>query len=385
MPANFSQEHDLQTIQMVDLRSQYLKIKPNIDRAIQACIDASFFIKGPQVSDFECQLADFLQVEHVVSCANGTDALQIAIMALNLKPKDEIIIPAFTYIAVAEVIALLGLTPVVVDVDEQTFNISPSAIESAITPRTKLVVPVHLFGQCADMERILSVCQQHQIHVVEDAAQSIGAVVNFRDGTSPRAGTMGAFGTVSFFPSKNLGCFGDGGAVLTRNSERAQQAKMLANHGQSQKYHHELVGINSRLDTLQAAVLSQKLPHLPAYTQARQQAAAHYDERLCAVDAIQIPFRSSYSTHVFHQYTLKVPAGQRDDLANYLHQKEIPSMVYYPLPVSAQKAYQTLSRVPSDLPVTQKLCQQVLSLPMHSELSESQINYISEAIIDYFQ
>ena len=385
MPTNFSQERDLQTIQMVDLWSQYLKIKPNIDRAIQDCIDSTSFIKGPQVSDFECQLADFLQVEHVISCANGTDALQVAIMALNLKPKDEIIIPAFTYIAVAEVIALLGLTPVVVDVDARTFNISPAEIESAITPRTRLVVPVHLFGQCADMERILSICQQYQIHVVEDAAQSIGSVVTFQDGTSPRAGTMGDFGTMSFFPSKNLGCFGDGGAVLTRNSERAKRAKMLANHGQSQKYHHELVGVNSRLDTLQAAVLSQKLPHLPAYTQARQQAAACYDERLCAVDAIHIPYRSRYSTHVFHQYTLKVPVGQRDSLMDYLHRRGIPSMVYYPVPVSGQKAYQTLSRVASDLPVTEKLCQQVLSLPMHSELSEDQINYISEAIIDYFQ
>ncbi len=382
--ASTIQEHDVSTIQMVDLHGQYLNIKSNIDRAIQACIDSTAFIKGQQVHDFERQLAAFLRVEHVISCANGTDALQLAIMALNLKPGDEVIMPAFTYIAVAEVVALLGLTPVLVDVDPQTFNISPDETESAITPRTKLVVPVHLFGQCADMERILSICEANQLYVIEDAAQAIGATVAFRDGTLATAGAMGDFGTTSFFPTKNLGCFGDGGAVLTRNSERAQRVKMLASHGQSQKYHHELVGINSRLDTLQAAILSQKLPHLPAYTQARQQAAACYDERLSTIDAIEIPYRSSYSTHVFHQYTLKVSADRRDNLQDYLRRKGIPSMVYYPIPVSAQKAYQTLSRVTGNLTVTQKLCQQVLSLPMHTELSESQIDYITETITDYF-
>ncbi len=384
MLASTIQEYDLSTIQMVDLQGQYLKIKPAIDRAIQNCIDSTAFIRGPQVRDFERQLADFLEVEHVVSCANGTDALQVAMMALNLKPGDEVIMPAFTYIAVAEVVALLGLTPVLVDVDAQTFNISPDEIESAITPRTKLVVPVHLFGQCADMERILSICESHHIHVIEDAAQAIGAVVAFKDGTVAPAGAMGDFGTTSFFPTKNLGCFGDGGAVLTRNSERAQRVKMLTSHGQSQKYHHELVGINSRLDTLQAAILSQKLPYLPAYTQARQRAAACYDERLKTVDAIEIPSRESYSTHVFHQYTLKVPAGQRDGLRDHLYRKGIPSMVYYPIPVPAQKAYQTLGRVVGNLAVTHELCQRVLSLPMHTELSEGQINYIAETITSYF-
>ncbi|MBD2752560.1 DegT/DnrJ/EryC1/StrS family aminotransferase [Spirosoma sp. BT704] len=370
---------------MVDLHGQYLKIKANIDRAIQACIDTTAFIKGPQVSYFENQLADFLNVGHVVSCANGTDALQLALMALNLQPGDEIIIPAFTYIAVAEVIALLRLTPVLVDVDARTFNISPEQIERAITSRTKLVVPVHLFGQCADMERILSICNQYQLHVIEDAAQAIGAMVTFADGTSGMAGTMGDFGTTSFFPSKNLGCFGDGGAILTQDSERAGQVKMLANHGQSRKYHHELVGINSRLDSLQAAILSEKLPYLLAYTQARQQAAAQYDDRLSAIDAIEIPHRSKYSTHVFHQYTLKVPPDQRNGLKDYLQQKGIPSMVYYPIPVSSQKAYEKLGRVVGDLAITHELCQRVLSLPMHTELSEQQIDYITETITDYFQ
>ena len=385
MLANTLQEPTLSTIHMVDLQGQYLKLKTDIDRAIQACIDSAAFIRGPQVRGFEEQLAAVLRVGHVVSCANGTDALQLAIMALDLRPGDELIIPAFTYIAVAEVIALLQLTPVIVDVDARTFNISPEHIERAITPRTKLVVPVHLFGQCADMPRILSICQQHQIHVVEDAAQAIGATVTLGNGVSMMAGTMGDFGTTSFFPSKNLGCFGDGGAVMTQNSERAQRVTMLANHGQSQKYQHELVGINSRLDTLQAAILSEKLPYLPAYTQARQRAAAQYDEQLSRVDAIEIPYRSSYSTHVFHQYTLKVPSDQRAGLKAYLHEKGIPSMVYYPIAVSSQKAYEKQGRVVGNLAVTDELCQRVLSLPMHTELSESQIDYITDTIATYFR
>lgn len=385
MLVNTVQEHSVAAIQMVDLQGQYLKIKTNIDRAIQACIDSTAFIKGPQVSHFENELATFLNVEHVISCANGTDALQLAIMALNLQAGDEVIIPAFTYIAVAEAIALLRLTPVLVDVDPQTFNICPKQIEQAITSKTKLVVPVHLFGQCADMEHILSICQPKQIHVIEDAAQAIGATVTFADGTSGMAGTMGEFGTTSFFPSKNLGCFGDGGAVLTQDSEGAKSVKMLANHGQLRKYQHELVGINSRLDSLQAAILSEKLTHLPAYTQARQQAAAHYDERLSTIDAIETPYRSSYSTHVFHQYTLKVPASHRDGLKEYLSRKGVPSMVYYPIPVSSQKAYEKLGRVVGNLAVTYDLCVRVLSLPMHTELSENQIEYIAETIADYFQ
>lgn len=385
MLVNTVQDQSAATIQMVDLQGQYLKIKTNIDRAIQACIDSTAFIKGPQVSDFENQLAAFLNVGHVISCANGTDALQLAIMALNLRPGDEVIIPAFTYVAVAEVVALLRLTPVFVDVDPQTCNICPKQIEQAITSKTKLVVPVHLFGQCADMSRILSICQASQIHIVEDAAQAIGAMVTFADGTLGMAGTMGDFGTTSFFPSKNLGCFGDGGTVLTGNSEHAQRVKMLANHGQSRKYYHELVGINSRLDSLQAAILSEKLPHLPAYTQARQQAAAHYDERLSTIDAVEIPYRSSYSTHVFHQYTLKVPASHRDGLKEYLSRRGIPSMVYYPLPIPVQGAYRELGRVTGSLASTYDLCKRVLSLPMHTELPESQIDYIAETIADYFQ
>lgn len=385
MLTNTVRANDASSIQMVDLQGQYLKIKPDIDRAIQNCIDSAAFIKGPQVSQFEHQLADVLEVEHIISCANGTDALQLAIMALDLKPGDEVIMPAFTYVAIAEVCALLRLTPVFVDVDARTFNIDPEQIGQAITPRTKLVVPVHLFGQCADMPRILSIGQHHQVPIVEDAAQAIGAMVTFGNGLSVAAGTMGEFGTTSFFPSKNLGCFGDGGAVLTRNTEQAQRVKMLANHGQSRKYHHELVGINSRLDSLQAAILSEKLPYLRAYTQARQQAAARYDERLSAIDAIEIPYRSLYSTHVFHQYTLKVPAGRRDDLRDYLSRKGIPGMVYYPIAIPAQKAYRELGRVVGDLAVTRDLCERVLALPMHTELSDNQIDYITETITDYFQ
>lgn len=378
-------EYDVSAIQMVDLHGQYLKLKPGIDRAIQACIDSGAFIRGPQVGQFENQLANVLGVNQIISCANGTDALQVAMMALDLKPGDEVIMPAFTYVAVAEVCALLRLTPVFVDVDTRTFNIDPEQIKQAITTRTKLVVPVHLFGQCADMPRILSICQHHQIPVIEDTAQAIGAMVTGNDGLSVAAGAMGEFGTTSFFPSKNLGCFGDGGAVLTQTGERAQRVRMLANHGQSRKYHHDLVGINSRLDSLQAAILSEKLPYLPAYTQARQRAAACYDERLSAVNAVETPYRSNYSTHVFHQYTLKVPAGRRDDLHAYLSRKGIPSMVYYPIAIPAQKAYRGLGRVVGNLAVTQELCERVLALPMHTELTHNQIDYITETITDYFQ
>ncbi|GAB3513124.1 DegT/DnrJ/EryC1/StrS family aminotransferase [Spirosoma knui] len=385
MLARKFQDQGVSAIQMVDLKGQYLNIKAAVDGAIQACIDSAAFVKGPQVGQFESQLAAFLSIEHVVSCGNGTDALQLAMMALNLKPGDEVIIPAFTYIAVAEVIALLGLTPVMVDVDPQTFTIIPEQIERAITPNTKLVVPVHLFGQCADMARILSICQRHHVRVIEDAAQAIGAAVRFDDETVVAAGAMGAMGITSFFPSKNLGCFGDGGAVLTQCEDLERQVRLLANHGQSRKYQHEVVGMNSRLDTLQAAILIAKLPHLPAYTQARQLAAALYDERLKEIDAIEIPYRTTYSTHVFHQYTVKVPAGQRDRLKEHLHQRGIPSMVYYPIPVPAQKAYQNQGRVVGDLAVTRELCQRVLSLPMHTELSENQIDYITETIADYFQ
>jgi len=371
-------------IEMVDLKNQYLKIKSAIDGAIQACIDHGVFIKGPEVGRFEAQLASFLDVKSVVSCANGTDALQVAMMALDLKPGDEVIVPAFTYVATAEVIGLLGLTPVMIDVDPFTFNINRQLVEEAITDKTKLIVPVHLFGQCADMEGILEIAKAKQIAIIEDAAQAIGAGYTFENGTIKQAGTLGDIGTTSFFPSKNLGCFGDGGAAYTNNEALAQTVRMIANHGQAKKYVHEAIGINSRLDTIQAAVLIEKLKHLRDYTEARQKAAAYYDEALGAIADIEIPFRAPYSTHVFHQYTLKVPATVRDDLKDYLQERGIPSMIYYPIPLNEQRAYQKLGRVVGNLSTTEDLCRRVLSLPMHTELTEEELHYICNSVKAYF-
>ena len=371
-------------IQMVDLKTQYLRNKAAIDGAIQGCIDAAAFIKGPQVRLLEEQLAAYLSVDQVVSCANGTDALQLSMMALELSAGDEVIVPAFTYVATAEVIALLGLTPVIVDVDPQSFNLTAAQVEAAISPRTKAVVPVHLFGQCAEMAAILRLCKPSGISVIEDAAQSIGARYTFPNGQCGAAGTLGTIGTTSFFPSKNLGCFGDGGAVFTQDAALAKRVQMLANHGQARKYRHDVVGINSRLDTLQAAILLEKLTLLPDYTEARQWAASQYDQRLSGIDGLQIPYRSLSSTHVFHQYTITIADDRRDSLKTYLHQRGIPSMIYYPLPLTEQKAYQGLGRVVGDLPVTVALCQSVLSLPMHTELSIDQIDYISETICTFF-
>jgi len=372
-------------IQMVDLKKQYLKIKPAIDTAMQVCLDNTAFIKGPQLVEFEGELAEYLRVRQVVSCANGTDALQLAMMALELQPGDEVIVPAFTYVATAEVIALLGLVPVMVDVDPRTFNITAQHIEAAITPKTKAVVPVHLFGQCADMEAILALCKAKGLYVIEDNAQAIGADYTFDStGEVVSAGALGDLGTTSFFPSKNLGCYGDGGAVYTNQAELAAKVRMIANHGQAQKYRHDVVGINSRLDTLQAAVLLEKLKHLDAYIAARQQAAAWYDEALGDIAGLETPYRADYSTHVFHQYTLKVPSEHRDALKAFLQENGVPSMVYYPIPLSQQKAYQKLGRVVGNLSATEDLCQRVLSLPMHTELSEDQLHYISGKIREYF-
>lgn len=371
-------------IQMVDLKKQYSKIKPAIDSAIHNCIDNANFIKGPQVGNFENQLAEYLEVKHVISCGNGTDALQISIMALGLKPGDEVIIPAFTYVATAEVIGLLGLIPIMVDVDPFTFNINQELVAEAITDKTKLVVPVHLFGQSAEMEGILSLCQAKGIAVVEDTAQAIGAKYIFADGKKVSAGAMGDFGTTSFFPSKNLGCYGDGGAVYTNNSDLARKARMVANHGQDKKYIHDVIGINSRLDTIQAAILGEKLKYLDTYIGNRQKVASFYDRELGGIDAIEIPFRTNNSTHVFHQYTLKVPAHLRDNFKEYLSKKEIPSMVYYPIPLNRQKAFQNLGRTIGDLTVTEELCKQVISLPMHTELTDTELQYITKTIKTYF-
>ena len=374
----------VEKIQMVDLKGQYLKIKPVIDTAIQTCINTSSFIKGPQVSVFEKYFGQYLNVNHVISCANGTDALQVAMMALGLQVGDEVIMPAFTYVATAEVAALLGLKPVLVDVDPNTFTISPAALEAAIGPKTKLVVPVHLFGQCADMQSVTNLCTAHDLLLLEDAAQAIGATYTFSEGKTSMAGAMGALGTTSFFPSKNLGCFGDGGAVYTNDDVLAPKARMIANHGQVQKYEHETIGVNSRLDSIQAAILTEKLVYLPIYTQARQWAADVYDAALENLVAVDIPYRSPQSTHVFHQYTLKVPANDRDKLKEYLNRKNIPSMIYYPMPLHHQKAYAGVARISGDLSVTEELCSRVISLPMHTELSDDQIHYIAEAVIDYF-
>ncbi|WP_035362246.1 DegT/DnrJ/EryC1/StrS family aminotransferase [Dyadobacter alkalitolerans] len=373
------------TIQMVDLKQQYRRIKPAIDRAIQDCVDEAAFIKGSQVQQFEQALARHLQVEMVSSCANGTDALQLAVMALGLKAGDEVIVPAYTYVATAEVLALLGMVPVLVDVDPHTFTITAQAVQSAITSKTKAVIPVHLFGQCADMEDIVKLCQIKNIYVIEDNAQSLGASYTFSDGKMKSAGAMGHLGTTSFFPSKNLGCFGDGGAVYTDDPELGTKVRTIANHGQVVKYRHDMVGINSRLDTIQAAVLLEKLKYLNDYKAARQQAAQWYDQALEGIYDIEIPQRAGYSTHVFNQYTLKVPAHKRDGLKAFLGSRHIPSMVYYPISLAKQKAFEGLSRPVGNLAVTEDLCHRVLSLPMHTELSETQVERICEAIREYFE
>jgi dTDP-4-amino-4,6-dideoxygalactose transaminase len=410
-------------IQMVDLRGQYEKIKKEVDAGIQAVIDNTQFIKGPQIKQFEEALAAELGVKHVVACANGTDALQIAMMALDLKPGDEVILPVFTYVATAEVIALLGLTPVMVDVDPDTFCIDVNLIEAKITPRTKAIVPVHLFGQCADMEAIMQIAKKYNLFVIEDTAQAIGAVYRGKSEEvriksdeqalhssllplNSSAGTIGDIGTTSFFPSKNLGCYGDGGALMTNNDELAAKIRMICNHGQSVQYVHDVIGVNSRLDSIQAAILSAKLPHLKSYAAARNEAAGWYDELLGGIEGIQIPVRSASSTHVFHQYTIRVKSeevrvkseevrikseetlhssllpltSKRDQLRKSLAEKEIPSMVYYPIELHRQKAFAKYWDGVERFPVSEELVQTVLSLPMHTEMTREMVEYVCEAI-----
>ncbi len=372
-------------LQMVDLKSQYQNIKIEIDEAIQEVIDNTTFIKGPAVAQFNIQLAQFLNVHSVVSCANGTDALQIAMMALDLKPGDEVIVPSFTYVATAEVIGLLGLTPVLIDVDPDTFNITAELFEKAITPKTKLVVPVHLFGQAADMEGIMKLARQHNIFVIEDTAQALGADYTFSDGSIQKLGTIGDIGCTSFFPSKNLGCFGDGGATYTNNPELATQLQMIANHGQPKQYTHDVIGVNSRLDTIQAAVLNVKIKYLDQYNLSRQKAANYYDTHFGKNVNLQIPHRNSQSNHVFHQYTLKVLNGKRDELKAHLQNAGIPSMIYYPKPLHHQKAYENLGRKIGDLTISETLCSEVLSLPMHTEMNDEQLAYIVKHVNDFFE
>lgn len=370
----------MKKIQMVDLQTQYQAIKQDIDAGIQEVLDTATFVKGKQVTDFQHNLEQFLGVRNVIPVGNGTDALLIALMGLGLKPGDEVITPTFTFIATAEVAALLHLTPVVVDVEWDTFNMSVDAVRHAITPRTKAIVPVHLFGQCANMEEILQIAKEHNLYVVEDACQAINAECIFSDGSRKKAGCIGNIGCTSFFPSKNLGCYGDGGAIFTDDDELAARMRAIANHGMVVRYHHDAVGVNSRLDSIQAAVLNAKLPHLNEYTQRRQAAAEYYDKGFASNPNLLIPARMPYSTHVFHQYTLRILNGSRDALREQLIEKGIPAMIYYPVPLHLQKAYQDPRYKEGDFPVAERLAQSVLSIPMHTELDHEQQDYIIQTI-----
>ena len=371
-------------IQMVDLKGQYLKIKEEVDAGIQECIDNTAFINGPAVKEFQNDFEKYLGVKHVIPCANGTDALQIAMMALDLQPGDEIICPAFTYVATAEVIGLLGLKPVMVDVNEDTFDIQLDGLEKYLTSKTKAIVSVHLYGQSADMEKILEFAERHNLFVIEDNAQAICSDYTFSDGTVKKTGTIGHIGCTSFFPSKNLGCYGDGGALMTNDDELASKIRMIANHGQEKKYYHKVLGCNSRLDTIQAAVLKVKLKHLDEYSAARNRMADYYDTNLAGIAEIQTPKRAVNSTHVFHQYTLRVKNGKRDELQKYLAEKNIPSMVYYPLPLYKQEAFLQYVEEGFSLPVTEQLCTEVISLPVHTEFDQEVLDVIITEIKNYF-
>ncbi len=372
-------------IQMVDLKSQYHHIKDQIDKAVIECIAGATFINGPAVKEFQTNLEHYLGVKHVVPCANGTDSLQIAMMALDLKPGDEVICPAFTYVATAEVIGLLGLTPVMVDVDPQTFNITAQDIEKAITPKTKAIVPVHLYGQSCDMEPIMQLASKYNLYVIEDNAQAIGADYTFSDGRVAKTGTIGHIGSTSFFPSKNLGCYGDGGALLTNDDNLAQKMRMIANHGQEKKYYHKVLGCNSRLDTIQAAILNIKLNYLDQYSTARNKMAAFYNEAFSAIEELEMPAIQHNSTHVFHQYTIKVKNRKRNELQQYLLELGIPSMIYYPLPLYKQEAFQQFVSADFSLVTTEQLCDEVLSLPIHTETNLEDMNFICSSIQSFFK
>ena len=367
---------------MVDLQTQYKRIKQDIDTGIQEVIDSAAFVKGQKVMDFQQHLEIYTGAKHVIPVGNGTDALQIALMGLGLKAGDEVITPTFTFIATAEVVALLGLTPVVVDVDWETMNIDIESVRRAITPRTKAIVPVHLFGQCADMSALLTLAKEHHLYVVEDACQAIGAEYTFANGERKQAGTMGDIGCTSFLPSKNLGCYGDGGAIFTNDDELAAKMRAIANHGMVIRYHHDMIGVNSRLDSIQAAVLDAKLPHLNEYIAARQRAAAFYDTAFANNEKLLIPGRQAHSTHVFHQYTLRVVGADRDALREGLAERGIPAMIYYPVPLHQQKAYIDPRYHDGDFPVAERLAACVLSLPMHTELDNEQLEYITSTVLD---
>lgn len=371
----------MKKIQMVDLQTQYQHIKADIDRGIWEVIDSAAFVKGQKVTDFQTRLESYTGAKHVITVGNGTDALQIALMGLGLQRGDEVITPTFTFIATAEVVALLGLTPVVVDVDWETMNMSAEAVRRAITPRTKAIVPVHLFGQCANMQEIMAIAHEHRLFVVEDACQAIGAKYTFADGTTKQAGTIGDIGCTSFFPSKNLGCYGDGGAIFTDNDELAARMRAIANHGMVVRYHHDMIGVNSRLDSIQAAVLDAKLPHLDEYIASRRRAAAYYDKAFAGDEHVLIPGREPQSSHVYHQYTLRLQGVDRDAVREGLQAKGIPAMIYYPVPLHLQKAYQDPRYQAGDFPVAERLASCVLSLPMHTELDDEQLEYITTNVL----
>lgn len=372
-------------IEMVDLRTQYQRIREEVNQAIQSVLDSTAFINGKDVTAFADTLANVVRTKSAIPCANGTDALQIAMMALGFKPGDEVIVPVHTYVATAEVIALLGLTPVFVDVDDDTFCINVEEAAARITSRTVAIVPVHLYGQCADMEALLSLAKKHSLYVIEDAAQAFGAEYYFSNGETAKAGSMGTIGTTSFFPSKNLGCYGDGGAVFTQDPELGERMRMIANHGQRVKYHHDIIGINSRLDTLQAAILQVKIKYLDEYAAKRSSVADYYDNAFAGHDAIKTPVRSSKSTHVFHQYTIQVPESDRETLRLHLQGQQIPTMIYYPVPLHMQKAYRRDGFGEGSFPITERLSKTVLSLPIHTEMTVEQLEYISKAVLGYFQ
>ncbi|MCU4174503.1 DegT/DnrJ/EryC1/StrS family aminotransferase [Marinilabiliaceae bacterium N1Y90] len=369
---------------MVDLNRQYKRLQKDIDASMAEVLEQTAFINGPAVKSFQSNLENYLGVKHVIPCANGTDALQIALMALGLQPGDEVITSTFTFIATVEVIALLKLKPVLVDVDPSTFTLLPNEVEEAVTDKTKAIIPVHLFGQGADMSAIMKIANKHNLAVVEDTAQAIGSDYSLND-TKLKLGTIGNIGCTSFFPSKNLGCFGDGGACFTNNDELAAMMRMIVNHGSRKKYYHQVIGVNSRLDTLQAAVLDVKLKHLDDFNNRRRVAADYYDQKLGDLEGLDIPVRDAASRHTFHQYTLKVKDGKRDALQAFLKEKGIPSMVYYPVSLHQQEAFEAYCENNQSLPISEDLSREVLSLPMHTELDEGQLKYITQSIIDFFK
>ena len=373
----------MRPIQMVDTKTQYQKIKTEVDKAVLDVMESSAFINGKPVQDFAANLSAYLGVKHTIPCANGTDALQIAMMALGFQPGDEVITPSFTYIATTEVIALLKLTPVFVEVDPKTFCIDPAALEAAITPKTKAIVPVHLYGHAAPMEEIMAIAKKYDLFVIEDNAQAIGCEYTFGDGTKKKTGTIGHIGATSFYPSKNLGAFGDGGAIFTNDDELAVKLKMIANHGQSKRYYHDVVGCNSRLDTIQAAILDIKLRHLDEYITARRAAADFYDKAFAGNPKIKTPYRAAFSHHVFHQYTLILEGVDRDGLNQFLAENKIPSMIYYPVPGHKQKMFEQFGTASQVMPVTDWLTERVISLPMHTELDEEQLHFITDKVLEY--